>query len=154
MEKKGLDLNITQSGIDLIVKYEGVRLTPYKCPAGLWTCGVGHLIGDGKSLPDSWNKCFTLAEVYSILANDLIKYENAVNRYIKVALTQNQFNALVSFTYNLGIGTLQRSTVRQKINRLDFKGAIKSLLRYDKAGSVALKGLTLRRRAEAKLMTA
>jgi lysozyme len=144
-------LKITQSGIDLIVKYEGVKLTPYKCPAGLWTCGVGHLIGDGKSLPDSWNKRFTITEVYSILSHDLIKYENAVNRYIKVPLTQNQFNALVSFTYNLGIGTLQRSSLRQKVNRGDMDGARKVLLKYNKAGGKVLKGLDLRRKAEALL---
>ena len=141
-------------GLALIKHYEGFYSKPYRCPAGLWTCGYGHLIGDGLNLPDHWNRHFSVEEIDALLRQDLARFERGVQRYIIVPLSQSQFDALVSFSFNLGLGTLQRSTVRQKINRLDFKGAIQSLLRYDKAGSVALKGLTLRRRAEAKLMTA
>ena len=141
-------------GVALIKHYEGFYSKPYRCPAGLWTVGYGHLIGDGLNLPDNWNRHFSIGELDVILKRDLVRFEQGVLRYITVPLSQPQFDALVSFSFNLGLGTLQRSTVRQKINRLDFKGAIQSLLRYDKAGSVALKGLTLRRRAEAKLMTA
>ena len=141
-------------GLALIKHYEGFYSKPYRCPAGLWTVGYGHLIGDGLNLPDHWNRHFSVEEIDALLRQDLARFERGVQRYIIVPLSQPQFDALVSFSFNLGLGTLQRSTVRQKINRLDFKGAIQSLLRYDKAGSVALKGLTLRRRAEAKLMTA
>ena len=141
-------------GLALIKHYEGFYSKPYRCPAGLWTVGYGHLIGDGLNLPDNWNRHFSVEEIDALLRQDLARFERGVQRYIIVPLSQSQFDALVSFSFNLGLGTLQRSTVRQKINRLDFKGAIQSLLRYDKAGSVALKGLTLRRRAEAKLMTA
>lgn len=141
-------------GVALIKHYEGFYSKPYRCPAGLWTVGYGHLIGNGLNLPDNWNRHFSVEEIDALLRQDLARFERGVQRYIIVPLSQPQFDALVSFSFNLGLGTLQRSTVRQKINRLDFKGAIQSLLRYDKAGSVALKGLTLRRRAEAKLMTA
>jgi lysozyme len=135
----------------MLAHHEGVRQKPYKCPAGLWTVGVGHLIGDGKSLPDSWNRKFSLEEVYAILASDVRKFELGVERYINVGLTQNQFDALVSFAFNLGLGTLQRSTLRAKLNRLDYQGAIESLLKYNKAGGKVLKGLDKRRKDEASL---
>lgn len=141
-------------GLALIKHYEGFYNKPYRCPAGFFTVGYGHLIGDGLSLPDHWNRHFSVEEIDALLRQDLARFERGVQRYIIVPLSQPQFDALVSFSFNLGLSVLRRSTVRQKINRLDFKGAIQSLLRYDKAGSVALKGLTLRRRAEAKLMTA
>ena len=147
-------MKTSEVGIALIKHYEGFRSKPYQDSAGFFTVGYGHLIGDGTSLPDNWNRPFSLGEINDLLKWDLVKFERGVSRYITVPINQYQFDALVSFSFNLGLGTLQRSTVRQKINRLDFKGAIKSLLRYDKARGVALKGLTLRRRAEAKLMTA
>jgi lysozyme len=135
----------------MLAHHEGVRQKPYRCPAGLWTVGVGHLIGDGLTLPDSWNRTFSLEEVYAILAVDVKKFELGVARYINVELTQNQFDALVSFAFNLGLGTLQRSTLRAKLNRGDKNGAIKSLLKYNKAGGKVLKGLDTRRKDEANL---
>jgi lysozyme len=113
--------------------------------------GVGHLIGDGKTLPDSWNKSFTLDEVYDILAKDVARFERGVNKYITVPLRQNEFDALVSFSFNLGLGVLQRSTLRQALNRGDKEGAIASLLKYNKAGGKVLKGLDIRRKDEAAL---
>jgi lysozyme len=137
--------------LDMLAHHEGVRQKPYRCPAGLWTVGVGHLIGDGITLPDSWNRKFSLEEVYALLASDVRKFELGVERYINVELTQNQFDAIVSFAFNLGLGTLQRSTVRAKLNRGDKAGAIESLLKYNKAGGKVLKGLDNRRKDEAKL---
>lgn len=144
-------MNISQQGLDLIKRYEGIKLKPYRCPAGLWTVGCGHLIGDGIVLPDSWNRTFTLKEVDELLAKDVYRFERGVERYISAKLTQGMFDALVSFSFNLGLGTLQRSTLRQKINRGDKEGAIKSLLKYNKAGGKVLKGLDLRRKDEAIL---
>jgi len=137
--------------LEMLAHHEGVRQKPYRCPAGLWTVGVGHLIGDGLTLPDSWNRKFSLEEVYAILAIDVRKFELGVARYINVELTQNQFDAIVSFAFNLGLGTLQRSTLRARLNRGDKKGAIESLLKYNKAGGKVLKGLDNRRKDEAKL---
>ena len=144
-------MKTSQAGLDLIKRYEGVRRKPYRCPAGLWTVGVGHLIGDGLSLPDSWNRTLEAAEVDALLAKDVARFERGVARYISARLTQGQFDALVSFSFNLGLGTLQRSTLRQKINRGDKDGAIQSLLKYNKAAGKVLKGLDLRRKAEAQL---
>ena len=145
-------MKISHKGLELIKHYEGVKLRPYKCPARLWTVGCGHLMGDGLSLPDSWNRLFTMDEVDALLAKDVARFERGVERYCPVRLSQSQFDALVSFSFNLGLGVLQRSSVRQKVNRGDFEGATKSLLRYNKAGGKILKGLDLRRKDEAKLL--
>jgi lysozyme len=145
-------MKTSQVGLDLIKRYEGVRRKPYRCPAGLWTVGVGHLIGDGLSLPDSWNRTLEAAEIDALLAKDVARFERGVARYISAKLTQGQFDALVSFSFNLGLGTLQRSKVRLKFNRGDMDGAIASLLKYNKAGGTELNGLTFRRKAEAALI--
>jgi len=145
-------MKTSEIGLNLIKHYEGFYSKPYKCPAGLWTVGYGHLIGDGTRLPDNWNRPFSLEEINDLLKRDLVKFERGVLRYITLPLNQYQFDALVSFSFNLGLGTLQRSQVRQKINRQDFKGAALRLLKYNKAGGIVLKGLTLRRQDEAKLL--
>ena len=141
-------MRVSEKGLKLIAKFEGISRKPYRDVIGLWTIGFGHLIGDGISLPDYWNRTLTLEECYDLLASDIRKFELGVKRYINVELTQNQFDALVSFTFNLGIGTLQRSTLRAKLNRKDYKGAISSWLKYNKAGGKVINGLDLRRKAE------
>ena len=144
-------MKTSQQGLNLIIKYEGIRFTPYKCPAGLYTVGCGHLIGNGSVLPDSWNRKFTIEEVNALLAADVYRFERGVERYISAKLTQGMFDALVSFSFNLGLGTLQRSSLRQKINRGDYESAKKVLLKYNKAGGKVLKGLDNRRKDEAAL---
>jgi lysozyme len=137
--------------LEMLAHHEGVRTKPYRCPAGLWTVGVGHLIGDGKSLPDSWNRTFSLEEVYAILAKDVEKFERGVSRYITVPLKQCEYDAIISFSFNLGLGVLQRSTLRQALNRWDKEGAMQSLRKYNKAGGKVLKGLDNRRKDEEAL---
>lgn len=137
--------------LEMLAHHEGVRTKPYRCPAGLWTVGVGHLIGDGKSLPDSWNRTFSLEEVYAILAKDVEKFERGVSRYITVPLKQCEYDAIISFSFNLGLGVLQRSTLRQALNRGDKEGAMQSLRKYNKAGGKVLKGLDNRRKDEEAL---
>lgn len=144
-------MKTSQVGLALIKHYEGFYSKPYRCPAGLWTIGYGHLINDGRNLPVDCNRVFSIGEIDALLIADLKRFERGVALYCPVQLTQNQFDALVSFSFNLGLGTLQRSTVRQKINRGDFKGAAKVLLQYNKAGGKVLKGLDLRRKDEARL---
>jgi lysozyme len=144
-------MKTSQVGLALIKHYEGFRSKPYRCPAGLWTIGYGHLINDGRNLSASYNRVFSIGEIDELLKRDLVRFEQGVLRYITMPLNQHQFDALVSFSFNLGLGTLQRSTVRQKINRGDFKGAAKVLLQYNKAGGKVLKGLDLRRKDEARL---
>ena len=135
----------------MLAHHEGVRRKPYRCPAGLWTIGVGHPIGDGRSLPDSWNRTFTLEEVYDLLAKDVAKFERGVSKLIPVQLSQNEFDALVSFSFNLGLGTLQRSTIRQALIRGDKIAAMQSLRKYNKASGKVLKGLDNRRKDEEAL---
>jgi lysozyme len=142
-------MKISQKGLELIEYFEGCKLTPYRDCVGLWTCCIGHLIGNGSHLPDDWNRTFTLEEAYALLAKDVARFERGVERYCPNKLTQSCFDALVSFSFNLGLGTLQRSSLRQKINRQDYRGAAKVILKYNKAGGVVKRGLTLRRQAEA-----
>ncbi len=147
-------MKTSPNGLQLIRKYEGYKSTPYRCPAGLYTVGYGHVIGNGLQLPDEWNRTLSLGEINELLRTDLARFERGVLRYCPVYLTQSQFDSLVSFSFNLGVGVLQRSTLRQKLNRGDYDGAAKVLLKYNKAGGVVLKGLTRRRQAEYRLFTA
>jgi lysozyme len=144
-------MKASEKCLKMLAHHEGVRKKPYKCPAGLWTVGVGHLIGDGKSLPDSWNRTFTLEEVYAILAKDVERFERGVSRLITYPLSQNEYDAIISFAFNLGLGCLQRSTLRSALNRGDKVAAIESLLKYNKAGGKVLKGLDNRRKDEAAM---
>jgi len=146
-------MRISQQGIDLIKSFEGCRLKPYLCPAKFWTVGYGHVIGNGATLAEADNRLFTKEEVDVLLRTDLARFERGVLRYCTVHLTQSQFDALTSWAYNLGLGTLQRSTMRQKILRKDGEAASKELLKYDKVGGKAIKGLTRRRQAEYRLFT-
>lgn len=144
-------MKVSDECLAMIKHHEGVRFKPYRCPAGLWTVGVGHLIGDGKSLPPEWNRSFSTDEVDSILAADLRRFERGVLRLCPVSLTQGQFDALVSFAFNVGLGGLQRSQVRMKTNRGDRSGAAKAFMNWTKAGGRVLPGLVRRRRDEAAL---
>lgn len=145
-------MNVSKAGIALIKHHEGVRNRPYRCPAGLWTVGVGHLIGDGKSLPDSWNKTFTSEEVDGILRADLRRFELGISKMLpNVPLKQCEFDCLVSFAFNVGLGTFQRSTLRQALLRNDKKAAMESLVKYCRAGGKILKGLQTRRLDEKAL---
>ena len=145
-------MNVSSRGIQLIKHHEGVRNRPYRCPAGLWTVGVGHLIGDGKSLPESWNKTFTTEEIDALLKRDLRGFERGVLKMLpNVPLRQCEFDSLCSFAFNLGLGTFQRSGVRQALLRGDKEGAMESLVKYCKAGGKILKGLQNRRLDEKAL---
>ena len=144
-------LTISDEGISLIKRYEGYKTTPYRCPAGLYTVGYGHVIGNGLQLSDEWNRTFSLGEIDELLRTDLARFERGVLRYCTVYFTQSQFDATVSFSFNLGLGVLQRSTLRQKLNRGDYDGASKEFLKYTRAGGKVLKGLVRRRQAEYNL---
>jgi lysozyme len=145
-------VNVSERGIKLIKHHEGVRNRPYRCPAGLWTVGVGHLIGDGKSLPESWNRLFTKEEIDGILKRDLRRFELGVHRMLpKMPLRQSEFDAIVSFCFNLGLGCFQRSTIRQALLRGDKKAAMESLVKYCRAGGKILRGLQIRRLDEKAL---
>jgi lysozyme len=144
-------MRVSAKCIEMIKHHEGVRYEPYRCPAGLWTVGVGHLIGDGKTLPPDWKRKFSTQEVDSILAADLRRFERGVLRLCPVPLTQGQFDALVSFSFNVGLGALQRSTLRMKTNRGEKESAAKEFSKWTKGGGRVLPGLVKRRKDEATL---
>ena len=145
-------MNVSKAAIALIKHHEGVRSRPYRCPANLWTVGVGHLIGDGKHLPDSWNRTFTEAEIDGILKSDLRRFELGVHKMLpNVPLRQHEFDAIISFCFNLGLGCFQRSTLRQALLRGDKKAAMESLVKYCRAGGKILRGLQIRRLDEKAL---
>ena len=138
--------------IQLLKHHEGVRYKPYKCPANLYTVGVGHLIGDGKTLPTEWNKTFTNEEIDAILAADLRRFELGIHKMLpNVLLRQHEFDAILSFCFNLGLGCFQRSTIRQALLRGDKEQAMESLVKYCRAGGKILKGLQNRRLDEKRL---
>ena len=145
-------MNVSKAGIALIKHHEGVRSRPYRCPAHLWTVGVGHLIGDGKLLPDSWNRTFSTEEIDGLLKSDLRRFELGISKMLpNVLLRQCEFDCLVSFAFNLGLGTFQRSTLRQALLRGDKTAAMESLVKYCRAGGKILKGLQTRRLDEKAL---
>jgi len=145
-------VNVSKAGIALIKHHEGVRSRPYRCAANLYTVGVGHLIGDGKHLPDSWNRTFTQEEIDGLLKSDLRRFELGVHKMLpNVPLRQCEFDSIVSFCFNLGLGCFQRSTLRQALLRGNKKAAMESLVKYCRAGGKILKGLQIRRLDEKAL---
>lgn len=121
-------MNVSAKAVEMIQHHEGIRYRPYRCPARLWTVGVGHVLypeqgklpvdqRDGFALRPEDDRQFTKDEVDGILRRDLQRFDRGVEQLISVALTQGQFDACVSFAFNVGLGTLQRSTFRQKVIR-------------------------------------
>jgi lysozyme len=155
-------VKVSKQCIEMIKHHEGVRTKPYRCPALLWTVGVGHVIDpnhirvkfeDRKNiaLPEYWNRVLSMAEVDRILAEDLATFERGVLRLCPTGLTQGRFDALVSFSFNVGLGNLQRSTIRMKHNRGDFEEAAEAFMQWTKAGGKELPGLVKRRKDEKAL---
>lgn len=151
----------------MLKHHEGVRYKPYYCPANLLTIGVGHVLYpeqakipstlEGMALRKAFkvkpedNRTWSKEEVDALLAKDVERFERGVERFVPVKLTQSEFDCLVSFSFNLGLGTLQRSTIRQALLRGDKVTAMQSLRKYNKAGGKVLKGLDNRRKDEEAL---
>ena len=155
-------MKVSQKCIEQIKKDEGVRNRPYQCPALLYTVGVGHVIDPSHAkvpfanrkqlpIPDGWDRVLSAEEIDEILRKDLARFESGVLRLIKVPMTQGQFDALVSFSFNVGLGNLQNSTLRMKINREDYAGAAEQFLVWTKAGGRVLPGLVKRRAHEKEM---
>lgn len=138
---------IGQSGLNLIKEFEGLRLEKYKDAVGKWTIGYGHLI-----LPsERFDRPLTELEAEDLLQSDLRKFEGGVIQYVAVSMNQNQFDALVSFAFNLGLANLKGSTLLRLLNHGQYTEAAEQFLRWNKAGGMALPGLTRRRAAERDL---
>ena len=151
---------MSAAAIKTIKHHEGVKTRPYQCPALIWSVGVGHVIDpshaavkyeERKSLPipAGWDRRLTMDEVDAILAQDLARFERGVARLCPAALgNQGQFDALVSFAFNVGLGNLQRSSIRMRYNRGDIEGAADAFLMWTKAAGKVLPGLVKRRNDE------
>ena len=135
-------------GIELIKHFEGCELEAYKCPAGVWTIGYGHIKGVKEGMK------ITEMQAEEMLKSELHEYEGYINDYVTVRLNQNQFDAMVSWVYNLGGGNLRASTLLKVLNAGDYDGVPAQMLRWNKAGGKVLEGLTRRRQAEADLFVA
>ena len=138
-------------GLEIIKHFEGFSSDPYLCPADVATIGYGATYGFDHKRITMDHRPISLEEGEALLAQELRSVERSVRRLVQVALTQNQFDALVSFTFNLGSGRLQSSTLRSKLNREDYEGAADELPKWRKAGGKVLLGLVKRRAVERKL---
>jgi lysozyme len=156
-------MKVSPAALKMIKHHEGVRTKPYRCPALLWTVGVGHVIDPNHikvpfeerrnlPIPDGWNRVLTMDEVDAILAQDLNRFERGVARLCPAALSsQGIFDSLVSFSFNVGLGNLQRSSIRMKTNRGEFEDAAEEFMKWTKAAGRVLPGLVKRRTDERAL---
>ena len=165
-------MKLSKAGEDLMHKYEGFRSRPYLCPAHIWTIGYGHVLYqeqirlpvvrvEGKEMPmirkeyplkPEDNRVWTKTEIDEIFRADVRTFERGVLRLVPgVVGRQGSFDALVSISFNFGLGNLQRSTIRMRANRGDWDGAAESFRVWTKGGGKVLPGLVKRREAEIAL---
>ena len=138
-------MRTSEAGVNLIKTFEGCRTTAYRCSAGVWTIGYGHTTDVKEGMTITQHQCDVMLEV------DIEQYENYVNDYVVVSLTQNQFDALVSWVYNLGPTNFRKSTMLKVLNDGNYNEVPYQMKRWNKAGGKVLKGLVIRREAEAEL---
>lgn len=144
-------MKVSINCIVLIKHFEGFSASPYKCPAGVPTIGYGSTRDtDGKAITMNHSPV-TEQQATSLMLATLTTYEDAVNRYVTVPLTQNQFDALVDFAYNCGAQNLRTSTLLKKLNAGDYDGAAEQFLVWFYGGGKKLNGLVKRRMAERSL---
>ncbi len=165
-------MKLSKAGEDLMHKYEGFRSRPYLCPAHIWTIGYGHVLYqeqirlpvvrvEGKETPmirkemplkPEDNRVWTKTEIDELFRADVGAFERGVLRLVPgVVGRQGSFDALVSISFNFGLGNLQRSTIRMRANRGDWEGAAEAFRVWTKGGGKVLPGLVKRREAEIAL---
>jgi lysozyme len=165
-------VKLGKAGEDLMHKFEGFRSRPYLCPAHIWTIGYGHVLYqnqirlpvvrvEGKDVPmirkemplkPEDNRVWTKAEIDELFRVDVETFERGVLRLVPSCVgRQGSFDALVSISFNFGLGNLQRSTIRMKANRGDWEGAADAFMMWTKGGGKVLPGLVRRRVAEKAL---
>ncbi len=165
-------MKLSKAGEDLMHKYEGFRSRPYLCPAHIWTIGYGHVLYqeqirlpvvrvEGKETPmirkemplkPEDNRVWTKTEIDELFRADVGTFERGVLRLVPgVVGRQGSFDALVSISFNFGLGNLQRSTIRMRANRGDWEGAAEAFRVWTKGGGKVLPGLVKRREAEIAL---
>jgi len=122
---------MSDAGRNLLEAREGVRLKAYKDVVGVWTIGVGHTAAAGNPTPKA-GMTITASEADEIFKRDLVQYEDAVSSAVKVGIGQDQYDALVSLTFNIGIGAFKKSTVLRKLNAGDYAGAAQAFMMWRK----------------------
>lgn len=139
-------MRISETGLDLIKHFEGLRLKAYKCPAGVWTIGYGSTgphVEEGTTITEGWAD--------ALLRKDVERFEKGVEELVKVDLAQDEFDALVAFSFNVGLVNLKTSTLLRKLNQGDYASAALEFPKWNKAAGKVLPGLTRRREAESRL---
>lgn len=164
-------MKLSKAGANLMHQYEGYRTKPYLCPAHIWTIGYGHVLYQEQirlpvvrvegytgmirkeyPLKPEDNRVWTKEEIEKLFSDDVASFERGVLRLAPpVTGRQGAFDACVSFAFNAGLGTFQRSSIRMKLNRNDWEGAANALLLYCMGGGKILAGLKKRRDAEKAL---
>jgi lysozyme len=165
-------VKLSKAGADLMHRFEGCRNKPYLCPAHIWTIGYGHVLYqeqiklpmvrvEGKEIPmirkemplkPEDNRVWSKEEIEKLFADDVASFERGVLRLVPgVVGKQGAFDALISISFNFGLGNLQRSTIRMKANRGDWEGAAQAFMAWTKGGGKVLPGLVKRREAEIAL---
>ena len=139
---------ISKNGLDLIKHFESLQLKAYKCSANVWTIGYGHTknVKEGDRISQDQANCFLMQDLYSV--------ERAIVRLVKVKLNLNQFDALCSLIFNIGISAFNKSTLLAKLNTGDYVGAAEQFRRWNKVNNVVMAGLVRRRQAEEDLFNA
>ena len=139
---------ISKNGLDLIKQFESLQLKAYKCSANVWTIGYGHTknVKEGDRISQDQANCFLMQDLYSV--------ERAIIRLVKVKINQNQFDALCSLIFNIGISAFNKSTLLAKLNTGDYVGAAEQFRRWNKVNNVVMAGLVRRRQAEEDLFNA
>ena len=148
MIKKVLTMNISEKGKILIKSFESLQLKAYKCSANVWTIGYGHT-NNVKS-----SDIITKKQADCFLMQDLYEVERTINRLVKVKINQNQFDALCSLVFNIGVLAFNKSTLLAKLNTGDYVGAAEQFRRWNKVNNVVMVGLVRRRQAEEDLFNA
>ena len=144
-------MKTSDMGLSLIKSFEGFSSKPYLCPAGVPTIGYGATYyPDGRRVTMQ-DRPVSEADATDMLRSMLASYEAGVSRFVLVPVTQGQFDALVSFAYNVGLSALKDSTLLRLVNARDYAGAAAQFARWNRAGGKVLPGLTRRREAERKL---
>lgn len=138
-------MKISKAGIELIKFYEGFRAEAYLCPANVWTIGYGTTAGVKRG------QTVTKEQALTLLMKDVAKFEKTVNKLVKVKLTQNQFDGLVAFVYNVGPGNFQSSTLLSLLNQGNYASVSKQMARWNKGDGRVLSGLVKRRASEGVL---
>ncbi len=164
-------MKLSKVGADLMHKYEGYKNRPYLCPAHIWTIGYGHVLYQEQirlpmmrtkddtpmirreyPLKPEDNRVWSKQEINDLFDSDVASFERGVLRLVPGSVgSQGRFDALVSISFNFGLGNLQRSSIRMKANRGDWEGAADAFLLWNKGGGKVLPGLDKRRKDERAL---